>query len=365
MSEEMRARAADSTPGSTTRSSLRAVSPGDRRRHDDVSVRGRRRRDGAAEGVPHRHRKPAKTGQIDEVSAAVHRLAVMLEAGVAPVKAWAYLSEGATMGGLTVVSTVAAVAARGAPIDQAIATASRLCDVRTRQAWSSIAAAWLVAAESGAPLAGCLRDVSRALLELGDVQRSIDVALAAPIATARLMTLLPVVGLAFGAVLGFNTLATLFTTGPGLVCAAAGIVLLLVSRSWNVLLVRAALPRSIAAGMAVELMAIAMAGGASVGRARHTTTTALTTYDIAEPGDEGQVDAVIELARRAGVPAAELLRAEGAHARREALSSSQKRAAGLSVRLMLPLGLCVLPAFMLLGVAPLLLSVVTSTFTSL
>jgi tight adherence protein B len=32
---------------------------------------------------------------------------------------------------------------------------------------------------------------------------------------------------------------------------------------------------------------------------------------------------------------------------------------------MLPLGLCVLPAFMLLGVAPLLLAIVSSTFESL
>jgi tight adherence protein B len=343
-----------------------------------VEAKPKRTKQGQARQVPARARqtktdaaksRPTKAGRIDDVSAVLQRLAVMLEAGVAPVRAWAYLSGGTSAAGgagsLAVVGTVASAAARGAPIDQAIATASRVCDVRTRQAWSSIAAAWLVAAESGAPLAGCLRDVSRALLEVGDVQRSIDIALAAPIATARLMTLLPVVGLAFGAVLGFNTLATLFTTGPGLVCAALGIALLVVSRTWNSLLVRAALPRGIAAGMAVELMAIAMAGGASVTRARQTTTTALATYGLTEPGDEGRMDAVIDLARRAGVPAAELLRAEGAHARREALTSSQKRAAGLSVKLMLPLGLCVLPAFMLLGVAPLLLSVVISTFSSL
>ncbi|GGF13249.1 type II secretion system F family protein [Subtercola lobariae] len=310
-----------------------------------------------------------RLSQIDDVSATVHRLAVMLEAGVAPARAWAYLGEGSRTSGVPLitatVATVASAVERGAPIDQAIASAARACDARTRRAWSVIAAAWLVATESGAPLAGCLRDVSRALLELGDVQRSIDVALAAPVSTARLMTFLPLVGLIFGTLLGFDTVATLFTTVPGLVCVGAGVTMLLVSRWWNSLLIRAALPRRFAAGMAVELMAIAMAGGASVSRARSTTSAALVAHQMTEPGDEVRVDAVIDLARRAGVPAAELLRAEGAHARREALTASQKRAASLSVRLMLPLALCVLPAFMLLGVAPLLISVVTSTFTSL
>ncbi|MEF2978730.1 hypothetical protein [Subtercola sp. YIM 133946] len=313
----------------------------------------------------------------------------MLEAGVSPARAWAYISEGegserlepdapvdgdagtATRAGgvrrqgYSVALAVAGVAERGASIDRAIATAALACDPRTRQAWNTVAAAWLVAAESGAPLAVCLRDLSRALLELGDVQRSVDVARAAPAATSKLMTLLPLVGLGFGALLGFNTLATLFTTPAGLVCLVAGLLLLLASARWSALLVRSSLPRTAAAGLAVELMAIAMSGGCSVSRAREISSHALSTYGLATRGDDRRVDAVTELARRAGVPAAELLRAEGAQARREALTHAQKRAAALSIRLMLPLAFCVLPAFMLLGVAPLLLSVVTSTFSSL
>jgi tight adherence protein B len=39
----------------------------------------------------------------------------------------------------------------------------------------------------------------------------------------------------------------------------------------------------------------------------------------------------------------------------------QERASTLAIKLMLPLGLCVLPAFMVLGVFPLLVSVITST----
>jgi tight adherence protein B len=73
------------------------------------------------------------------------------------------------------------------------------------------------------------------------------------------------------------------------------------------------------------------------------------------------VSRTVELSSRAGVPAGELLRAEAEEQRRQARADAASRAASLSVRLMLPLGVCVLPAFMLLGVAPLLISVIAST----
>jgi tight adherence protein B len=77
--------------------------------------------------------------------------------------------------------------------------------------------------------------------------------------------------------------------------------------------------------------------------------------------DEAAISGVLALSRAAGVPAADLLRGEADQARRDARSHAQQAAASLATRLMLPLGLCVLPAFMLVGVAPLLLSVLSST----
>ncbi|HWU28960.1 MAG TPA: pilus assembly protein TadB, partial [Microbacterium sp.] len=72
-------------------------------------------------------------------------------------------------------------------------------------------------------------------------------------------------------------------------------------------------------------------------------------------------DAVLELSRSAGVPAGTLLRASAAQQRHEARVQGRIRAARLSSSLLLPLGACTLPAFLLLGVAPLMLSVLGST----
>ena len=78
-------------------------------------------------------------------------------------------------------------------------------------------------------------------------------------------------------------------------------------------------------------------------------------------GDGAEVDAVLELSARAGAPVAELLKAEAFRVRRAARADGAARAAALGVRLMLPLGVCVLPAFVLLGVAPLMISVISGT----
>ena len=57
-----------------------------------------------------------------------------------------------------------------------------------------------------------------------------------------------------------------------------------------------------------------------------------------------------------GAPAADLLEAAAAQARRDGRRTAEVAAARLGALLVLPLGLCTLPAFVLLGVVPVLLS---------
>jgi tight adherence protein B len=229
-------------------------------------------------------------------------------------------------------------------------------------AWRGLAACWHVATAAGAPLAAALRDYARSLRSLADAQRDAEVALAAPAATARLVMALPPVGVLFGAALGFDTFRTLFATPVGLACLAIGGALMLLASRWNRRLVRAAQPDSAVPGLDFELVAIAVGGGGSLSAARSAVDAALELCGlVVRPGE---VDAVLELSRAAGVPAAELLRSEAEESRRAARASAQERAAALSVKLMLPLGLCVLPAFMVLGVIPLLIAVISSTVST-
>lgn len=293
------------------------------------------------------------------VASTVQRLAVLLGAGVPPTSAWRYLAQSPTVAG------VDAAIRGGMPVAEAIVAQVQEVADDERPAWRGLAAAWRVAADVGAPLAPSLRAFAVSLRSLSEAQREIAVALSAPVATARLVMALPAVGLLFGFSLGFDTLGVLFTTVPGLVCLALGITLMLAALAWNRRLVAAAQPRDLTPGLRFELTAIAVTGGGALDRAVASVSEALRGCGLDAVGDEAGVEAVLDLSRRAGVPAAELLRSEAEEARRSARADAAAHASVLAVRLMLPLGLCVLPAFMVLGVAPLLIAVITSTVSGM
>jgi tight adherence protein B len=292
--------------------------------------------------------------RLEAISRVAQRLSVLLGAGVSPASAWGYLDD----------PEFGELCARVAADGDIAAAAGRL-DEPERSAWLGLAAAWRVASEMGAPIAPSLAQFAVGLRSLADAQRETEVALAGPVATGRLVLGLPVVGILFGTVLGFDVLRTLFTTAPGLACLAVGVALLLVGRRWTRRMVAAAQPTELLPGLEYELLAIAVSGGGSLDRARLSVDDAVRGHELSMPpagnDDSRPLDALLDLSQRAGVPAGALLRAEAEEARREARASAQKRAAQLGVRLMIPLGLCVLPAFMALGVAPLLISVIRET----
>lgn len=325
----------------------------------------------------HRRTRGQDALAVEGIAGLVQRLAVMLAAGVAPGNAWGYLAElsprnredGAGDEPLdspdAVARGVAAAVVRGETIPAAIGIAAGACRPRAAEAWRAVAASWLVATSSGAPLAGCLREMAEALRQLGQLHRDVDAALAGPVSTARFVAVLPVVGLMFGTILGFDTIGILVTTPLGLGCLAVGISLSVIASCWTATLVRRARPASGSPGLTAQLTAIALTGGGSITGARQSTAVAAKRFGFGDALGEKGIETVLALSRRAGVPAAELLRSEAEQDRRTARTQAQLRAAALGTSLMIPLGICVLPAFMVLGVAPLMLAVLSSTVTGL
>lgn len=305
-----------------------------------------------------------RRADLEPLAAVVQRLGVLLAAGVAPASGWAYVAEAAHGSAAAGARAVADVAAHGGSVTEAIVSVAS--EPRAdRAAWRGLAAAWLVATDAGAPLAPTLSELSATLRSLAQNQRDVDTALAGPVATARMVMVLPVVGILFGLALGFDSLHVLFATPPGLVCLALGILLIVMAQLWNRRLLSGARPTNLTPGLALDLMAIAVSGGASLSRAERAVADAREACGIDLDGSEAAIAEVLALSRRAGVPAAALLRAEAVEARRSARSAGERAAATLGVTLMLPLGVCILPAFMVLGVAPLLIAVLSSTVTGL
>jgi tight adherence protein B len=305
-----------------------------------------------------------RVADLEPLAAVVQRLGVLLAAGVAPSSGWAYVAESARGSSADAARGVAEAAARGGSIADAIVdlAGSRRADAT---AWRGLAAAWLVASDAGAPLASTLAELSVSLRSLAQNQRDLDTALAGPVATARMVMVLPVVGILFGMALGFDSIHVLFTTPPGLVCLTLGFLLMLLAQLWNRRLLHRARPTNLTPGLALDLMAIAVSGGASLARAERAVADARPPAECKHLGDGGVTAVGSNPAGLAGIPAAALLRSEATEARRAARSAGERTAATLAVTLMLPLGLCILPAFMLLGVAPLLIAVISSTVAGL
>ncbi|MGD8194276.1 type II secretion system F family protein [Herbiconiux sp. P18] len=283
------------------------------------------------------------------------------------------------------------------------AAGGRTAAGRAGAGWPLLAAAWWVATEAGAPLARCLDDLADSFRDLAQAERETSAALASPVATSRLVLALPIVSTAAGNLLGLDTLRILFTTAGGLACLAMGGLLTAVGALWSRALVKRA-GTAVAPGLLLDMTAVAVAGGGSLAAARAMSVAALTRFapsalagagaggagaEGAGAGADGaagaggaagaagaaggharagagdgavELDRVLRLAERSGAPPAELLRREAVRLRRDAVAEAHRRTAALGVWLMLPLGLCVLPAFVLLAVVPLLLSVLPTAF---
>lgn len=292
-----------------------------------------------------RRRRPGALDSGADAATSVQTLAVLLQAGAVPIVAWRHL---ASIGDEHAASVVARVEA-GVPLVDAIEAEGG--------AWVDLASAWEIATTVGAPLADVLRVIAETLRDASSAEDDVRIALAEPAGTAKLLLWMPFAGLLLGFALGFDTLGVIVGTPAGAACVVAGLVLVLAARAWTARLLRQARPKPGTPGMRAELVAVALSGGASIPRALSLVADAPSM----PRDDDERIRSVLELSHAAGVPAGELLRASAGQERHASRVDGRLRAARLSTKLLIPLGVCTLPAFLLLGVAPMLLSVLIST----
>jgi len=288
----------------------------------------------------------------------VQRLAVLLRAGLAPAAAWRHLAE--TEEDAPELLRIAERIEAGEPAAEAIEAEGGAIGP-----WRSVAAAWSIAARAGSPLAATLATLAGTLRVLAQQEREGRIALAGPNATARLVAVLPLVALGFGAALGVDALGLLFGTGWGRACLAIGIGLMVLARLWSRRMVARAARGPVSPGLRLDLLGIALAGGGALDAARGWVEEACERHAVDDPGAAERATTVLALAERAGVPATALLAAEAEELRRTAAAERQERLARLGVTLLIPLGVCILPAFLLLGVVPLVAGVVGGTIAGL
>ena len=184
-----------------------------------------------------RVRPTARGRGLHDVEAAelAEQLAAAFRAGLPPVRAWEILA-GRPGPFAVLADAVARRVGLGIPGGRSLWQAAGPGGTGT----VPLAAAADLCERSGAPTADVLEGVAAGLRAEAAAASEARIALAAPRATATVMSLLPIAGLGLAAFLGVDTLHVLLTTAPGHACLALGAMAWALGRWWIRRLVTAA-----------------------------------------------------------------------------------------------------------------------------
>lgn len=244
---------------------------------------------------------------------------------------------------------------------------------------------------AGAPLATSLERAAEHAEERIDALLGRQSALAAPRATGRILSWLPLLGLGLGVLMGSDPVGVLTGSILGALTGLLGLGLAFAGRRWTAALVHRAEMESIRAGhtggeqalnaptvdtaLVLELLAAQLRAGLAPLAALGTLAEALNSHPLrtvcqrlqmgsgwgsawsgSAAGTFGELRDALAPAYTGGAPSTALLLSL-ADAHRLSERRAAERAAGkLSVALVVPLGLCSLPAFICLGIVPILIS---------
>lgn len=229
---------------------------------------------------------------------------------------------------------------------------------------SFLSVVWNFALETGAAPASVLGVCAQAFAEAAENARNARVQLAGPQAATTLVMTLPLLAIAGGFVAGYNPLAFLFGSVMGWMLLIGATGLMFLSHFWSQRMVARAQQWEWSRGMATEAMAMSLKAGQSLSQARSWANNIATSFSLNKEMAQHELtrcDEFVELASRTGVGLSVLLRSQAQRERNAAREEAQMRVEKLAVRLMIPLGVCVLPAFIAVGVLPLVASVISST----
>ena len=242
---------------------------------------------------------------------------------------------------------------------------------------------------AGAPLATSMERAAEHAEERIDALLGRQSALAAPRATGRILSWLPLLGLGLGVLMGSDPVGVLTGSVLGALTGLLGLGLAFAGRRWTAALVHRAEVESAAGSggdqtsnvppvdtaLVLELLAAQLRAGLAPLAALGTLAEALNSRPLrtvcqrlqmgsgwgsawsgSAAGTFGELRDALAPAYTGGAPSTALLLSL-ADAHRLSERRAAERAAGkLSVALVVPLGLCSLPAFICLGIVPILIS---------
>ena len=215
-----------------------------------------------------------------------------------------------------------------------------------------------VSLDAGSAVASELEFVADLFAARERNMQRIEIAHASPKSTARLMLLLPLLILGMAEFLGWGVLGSLTQRPITTVSIFLGLALLLISKVITSSLIKRAKPAESFLGFYLLGVALQISGGTNLYLAQSRATEIYTDiFDGLPPQEELAVmEQVADLVEQKGARANELLRKQAKLMQEQAQQATELKIEKLGVKLMVPLGLGVLPAFVFLAIVPLMVT---------
>lgn len=349
---------------------------GSRQSAERAWMRRLRRRLGRGESGRHRGRA-CGVPQARELSLLVAEVATRLRAGTPTRRAWSDSLARIGAGGIVPESAsyppILDEWAREPPRWE-LPLRARASDAAARRTAASVALACRFSHGLGAPMADILDAIGDSIDDGQSVAEARRVASAGPLMSARVLAALPLVGITCALALGASPWQ--FYTGGtvGRICALLGAAAWVVGiASCRRILARArSTDEDTDPALACDLVAAGLACGAAIPRVldalaaacareslawtAHALRLGVSWADAWEETPKWSIPLrdALESSWTSGNAPETMLARSASWERRARLADAKTRAEELSVRLVGPLGACFLPAFLALGIAPLL-----------
>ena len=349
---------------------------GSRQSAERAWMRRLRRRLGGGESGRHRGRA-CGVPQARELSLLVAEVATRLRAGTPTRRAWSDSLARLGAGGIVPESAsyppILDEWAREPPRWE-LPLRARAPDAAARRTAASVALACRFSHGLGAPMADILDAIGDSIDDAQAVAEARRIASAGPLMSARVLAALPLMGIVSALALGASPWQ--FYTGAtvGRICALLGAAAWVAGiASCRRILARArSVDEDTDPALACDLVAAGLACGAAIPRVLDALSAACAREPLAWTAQALRLgvswaDAweetpkwsiplrdALESSWTSGNAPETMLARSASWERRARLADAKTRAEELSVRLVGPLGACFLPAFLALGIAPLL-----------
>jgi len=219
-----------------------------------------------------------------------------------------------------------------------------------------------VCVEAGGAPAVALQILEQIAEQQVENEAKLRVSATVPKATARLVLWLPIGAALFGQLLGFESISVFFESLLALSALLVGLMLLVAAQVWSSRILSTANQLQVTEEIVLDAIALCLNAGLSEQLATDICVKNFADYFGHEPGEQirNEIRELSAFSESTGAPIAKLFRNRAEVLRRSKAHQQSELLERISIRLLAPLAIFVLPAFVLIAVLPISIALLTS-----